>query len=50
MKKRNANALPNAIKVMPLQHRSHDIPSDVLGSYTGSSMDGSRPVQDADDL
>lgn len=25
-------------------------PSDVLGSYKGCAMDGSRPVQDADDL
>lgn len=27
-----------------------DIPSDVDGSYTGMSDDGSEPVQDADDL
>ena len=26
------------------------IPSDVQGSYTGMSADGSPPVQDADDL
>jgi len=26
------------------------IPSDVLGSYTGITEDGERPVQDADDL
>ncbi len=26
------------------------IKSDVEGSYTGVSVDGSRPVQDADDL
>lgn len=26
------------------------IPSDVLGSYTGSPEDGEHPVQDADDL
>lgn len=26
------------------------IPSDVLGSYTGLTQDGSPPVQDADDL
>ena len=24
--------------------------SDVLGSYTGTSADGGKPVQDADDL
>lgn len=27
-----------------------EIPSDVLGSYTGTGADDSRPVQDADDL
>lgn len=27
-----------------------DIPSDVLGSYTGTSYDDYYPVQDADDL
>lgn len=26
------------------------IPSDVNGSYTGMSHDGSPPIQDADDL
>ncbi len=26
------------------------VPSDVDGSYTGTAADGSRPVQDADDL
>ena len=28
----------------------NEIPSDVDGSYTGTAADGSRPVQDADDL
>lgn len=27
-----------------------DIPTDVLGSYSGTPLDGSEPVQDADDL
>lgn len=27
-----------------------DIPTDVLGSYTGTPYDGERPIQDADDL
>ena len=27
-----------------------EILSDVQGSYTGSAIDGSEPVQDADDL
>lgn len=30
--------------------RSREIPSDVLGSYTGKPKDGGKPVQDADDL
>ena len=31
-------------------NKEGDIPIDVLGSYSGMSLDGSRPVQDADDL
>jgi len=27
-----------------------EIPSDVLGSYTGVPEDGEEPIQDADDL
>lgn len=27
-----------------------DIPTDVLGSYTGTGYDDMHPVQDADDL
>ena len=27
-----------------------NIPTDVLGSYTGTPVDGTNPVQDADDL
>ena len=30
--------------------RDKEIPSDVLGSYTGAAADGGAPVQDADDL
>lgn len=26
------------------------IPTDVLGSYSGTPLDGSQPVQDVDDL
>ena len=37
------------IAVIRGQNRG-DIPTDVLGSYTGLSRDGDRPVQDADDL
>lgn len=27
-----------------------EIPTDVMGSYTGTARDGDAPVQDADDL
>lgn len=37
------------IAVIRGQNRG-DIPTDVLGSYTGQCRDGDRPVQDADDL
>ena len=34
-----------------MQTQSDNIlPSDVDGSYTGTSVDGSAPVQDSDDL
>lgn len=50
MKKRNERNVNELVKTLPLQSRTDDILSDVLGSYTGSAMDGSRPIQDADDL
>lgn len=31
-------------------NREGDIPTDVLGSYSGTPLDGSEPVQDVDDL
>ena len=37
------------IAVIRGQNRG-DIPTDVLGSYTGLCRDGDLPVQDADDL
>ena len=37
------------IAVIRGQNRG-DIPTDVLGSYTGLSRDGDLPIQDADDL
>ena len=50
MKKRK-NPLSKTGSNFPLGERSREaIPSDVLGSYTGMSRDGDRPVQDADDL
>ena len=36
-------------QILP-QISSAPIPSDVLGSYTGTGADDPRPVQDADDL
>lgn len=30
--------------------KSDELPSDVLGSYTGAPVKGEIPVQDADDL
>lgn len=42
---------PEALaRVLRKEAESTGIPSDVLGSYTGSAMDGERPMQDADDL
>lgn len=38
-----------AVNALPRQGKG-DIHSDVLGSYTGRTLDGGRPVQDADDL
>ncbi len=38
-----------AAEAMRRQGRG-EIPSDVLGSYTGSPQQGDAPVQDADDL
>lgn len=38
-------------KVTKEYHQNKDeIPSDVLGSYTGTTQDYETPVQDADDL
>ncbi len=56
-KKRAAHALDSAGKALvgedsrTLQEQGRGaIPSDVLGSYTGTGEDGDRPIQDADDL
>ena len=38
-----------AAYTLPNQGRA-EVQSDVLGSYTGLTEDGDRPVQDADDL
>ena len=36
--------------VRALRRTGAEIPTDVLGSYTGTALMGGRPVQDADDL
>ena len=39
------------IMVATLQNMSKsEIPTDVMGSYTGTARDGDIPIQDADDL
>ena len=59
MKKRSVSRAPlapeisradSAAAVFPHQDAQDGVRSDVLGSYTGHSLDGTRPVQDADDL
>lgn len=37
-------------KFLYVPRKTAGIPSDVNGSYIGMTEDGSRPVQDADDL
>ena len=47
---RKKTSVDELTKIMPEQSRK-DIPSDVLGSYTGTPLDEEdEPVQDADDL
>ncbi len=48
MEQNNMNRGPKLDAVLRSEHS--DFPSDVLGSYTGLTADGERPVQDADDL
>ena len=50
MQKEEMEKVRAMARTLPGQSRSGGIPSDVLGSYTGSAMDGDRPIQDADDL
>lgn len=50
MQQTKQNRIRTIAQTLRRQARSGGIPSDVLGSYTGSAMDGDRPIQDADDL
>ena len=47
--KKIKNKKPQKITAPPNREQRH-IVSDVLGSYTGTPLDGGRPEQDADDL
>ena len=50
MNRTNGVTLEEVTKVLTKASKSDTLPTDVLGSYTGESHDGGRPVQDADDL
>lgn len=52
-KEKRAKEISSEIDEMAsiLQKENHyELPTDVLGSYTGTSHDGGSPTQDADDL
>lgn len=49
-KQRKKPALPLEILAEIWQAPENGIPTDVLGSYTGTGLDREYPVQDADDL
>ncbi len=49
MPKKKKTKTKKAAEAMRRQGRG-DIPSDVLGSYTGTGQTDDAPVQDADDL
>ncbi len=48
--KRTQPALPPEVLAEIWQTAENGIPTDVLGSYTGTAQQKERPVQDADDL
>lgn len=39
-----------AVAAVLRKQSTHEVPSDVNGSYTGTPDDDTRPIQDADDL
>ena len=55
-KKRNDRQKKQKKKIIEMppyndpMNKEGEIPTDVLGSYSGTPLDGSQPVQDADDL
>ena len=48
IRKKNKRLIKKAAR--PLRCGARHIPSDVLGSYTGTGINGEAPEQDADDL
>ncbi len=48
--KKEAGHNINAMAATMPEMNQKQIPSDVLGSYTGTAEDGDAPTQDADDI
>ena len=49
--RKNKNATDKKThKIINTMNKNAHIPTDVLGSYSGKSIDGGAPEQDADDL
>ena len=48
-RRRTSDLWQTGAEILPTMNQG-SIPSDVLGSYTGTALDGLYPVQDADDL
>lgn len=49
-KKKNAENMQKTPQQIAKEIAESRFPSDVMGSYTGITEDGEKPVQDADDL
>jgi len=49
-KKRKNSKAAEAVNAYRNQEKTDKIQTDTQGSYTGVSKDGTKPVQDADDL
>lgn len=48
--KKETEAEINAMTAVMPEMNQKQIPSDVLGSYTGTAKNGDAPTQDADDI
>ena len=49
-KKKNPSKAMEAVNAYRNQDKKDKIQTDTQGSYTGVGKDGTKPVQDADDL